>query len=140
MTYREKSAWLMLLVTLMVGVYMASEVLLTVLEQRHLPPVLPVFITLTVTLIGLSIIAQIGLSVFHPDEARQKSDERVKGIANRAQAIAGVVLSIGVAGALVRFLFLSDGTVLFYTCLLSLVVAQSVEYAGQIIGFRNAGV
>lgn len=137
MTYREKSAWLMMMVTLMVGGYMASEVILTFLEQQRIPPVLPVFVKLTVTLIGVSIVGQIVLSASNIKQAEQKADKREKMIINRSQAIAGVVLSIGVASSLIHFLFLNDGNLLFFICLFSLVVMQLVEYTVQIVNFRR---
>ncbi|ATZ73139.1 hypothetical protein CWC33_05250 [Idiomarina sp. X4] len=137
MAFKEKSAWLMLFATLVVGLYMTYTVVQTYLELQQVPTVLPVFIKLTVTLIILSVIGQIVLAIANRKQAEQKADEREKVFIRRGQAVAGGVLAVGVVVSLIHFLFLSDGNLLFYSCLLSLVVAQIVEYAVQIASFRR---
>tara|TARA_Y100001963_G_scaffold154264_1_gene242648 strand:- start:412 stop:831 length:420 start_codon:yes stop_codon:yes gene_type:complete len=137
MAFKEKSAWLMLIATLVVGLYMTYAVVQTYLELQQVPAVLPVFIKLTVTLIILSVIGQIVLAIANHKQAEQKADEREKVFIRRGQAAAGGVLAFGVVTSLLHFLFLSDGNLLFYSCLLSLVVAQVVEYAVQIASFRR---
>lgn len=138
MTFREKSAWLMMVITLFVGGYMALEVGLTFLAQQHAPPVLPLFIGLTVSLISLSIVGQIVLTVVSRQEAELRPDEREKKIVSRAQSIAGLFLSFGIVVSLVLYLFQNDGNALFYACLFSLVVAQLAEYSAQIVCFRRS--
>ena len=137
MAFKEKSAWLMLIATLVVGLYMTYAVVQTYMELQQVPAVLPVFIKLTVTLIILSVIGQIALAIANRKQAEQKADEREKVFIRRGQAVAGGVLAFGVVASLIHFLFLSDGNLLFYSCLLSLVVAQVVEYAVQIVSFRR---
>lgn len=137
MAFKEKSAWLMLIATMVVGLYMTYAVVQTYMELQQVPAVLPVFIKLTVTLIILSVIGQIVLAIANRKQAEQKADEREKVFIRRGQAAAGAVLAFGVVASLIHFLFLSDGNLLFYSCLLSLVVAQVVEYAVQIVSFRR---
>lgn len=137
MAFKEKSAWLMLIATLTVGLYMTFAVLQTYMELQQVPAVLPVFIKLTVTLIILNVIGQIVLAIANRNQAEQKADEREKVFIRRSQAAAGGVLTFGVVTSLIHFLFLSNGPLLFYSCLLSLVVAQVVEYAVQIASFRR---
>lgn len=137
MAFKEKSAWLMLIATLTVGLYMTFAVLQTYMELQQVPAVLPVFIKLTVTLIILNVIGQIVLATANRKQAEQKADEREKVFIRRSQAAAGCVLAFGVVTSLIHFLFLSNGPLLFYSCLLSLVVAQVVEYAVQIVSFRR---
>ncbi|RUO48043.1 hypothetical protein [Pseudidiomarina donghaiensis] len=137
MAFKEKSAWLMLIATMVVGLYMTYAVVQTYMELQQVPAVLPVFIKLTVTLIILSVIGQIVLAIANRKQAEQKADEREKVFIRRGQAVAGGVLAFGVVASLIHFLFLSDGNLLFYSCLLSLVVAQVVEYAVQIVSFRR---
>lgn len=137
MAFKEKSAWLMLIATLVVGLYMTYAVVHTYMELQQVPAVLPVFIKLTVTLIILSVIGQIVLAIANHKQAEQKADEREKVFIRRGQAAAAGVLAFGVVASLIHFLFLSDGNLLFYSCLLSLVVAQVVEYAVQIASFRR---
>lgn len=137
MAFKEKSAWLMLLATLVVGLYMTYAVVETYLELQQVPAVLPVFIKLTVALIILSVIGQIVLAIANRKQAEQQADEREKVFIRRGQAVAGGVLAFGVVASLIHFLFLNDGNLLFYSCLLSLVVAQVVEYAVQIASFRR---
>lgn len=137
MAFKEKSAWLMLLATLVVGLYMTYAVVETYLELQQVPAVLPVFIKLTVALIILSVIGQIVLAIANRKQAEQQADEREKVFIRRGQAAAGGVLAVGVVTSLIHFLVLNDGNLLFYSCLLSLVVAQVVEYAVQIASFRR---
>ncbi|WP_404409163.1 hypothetical protein LG272_01440 [Pseudidiomarina marina] len=137
MAFKEKSAWLLLLATLSVGLYMTYVVVQTYAEQHQVPAVLPVFIQLTITLIVLSVIGQIVLAITNRKQAEQKTDEREKLFIRRGQAAAGGVLAVGVVTSLLHFLFLNDGNLLFYSCLLSLVVAQVTEYAVQIASFRR---
>lgn len=127
----------MLIATMLVGLYMTYAVVQTYMELQQVPAVLPVFIKLTVTLIILSVIGQIVLAIANRKQAEQKADEREKVFIRRGQAVAGGVLAFGVVASLIHFLFLSDGNLLFYSCLLSLVVAQVVEYAVQIVSFRR---
>ena len=137
MAFKEKSAWLMLIATLVVGLYMTYAVVQTSIELQQIPAVLPVFIKLTVTLIILSVIGQIVLAIANRKQAEQKADEREKVFIRRGQAAAGGVLAVGVVTSLLHFLVLSDGNLLFYSCLLSLVLAQISEYGVQIASFRR---
>ncbi|WP_411369132.1 hypothetical protein [Pseudidiomarina salilacus] len=137
MAFKEKSAWLMLIATLVVGLYMTYAVVQTYIELQQVPAVLPVFIKLTVTLIILSVIGQIVLAIANRKQAEQKADEREKVFIRRGQAAAGGVLAVGIVTSLLHFLVLNDGNLLFYSCLLSLVVAQISEYGVQIASFRR---
>ncbi|KTG28791.1 hypothetical protein AWR38_11820 [Idiomarina sp. WRN-38] len=137
MAFKEKSAWLMLIATLVVGFYMTYSVVQTYMELQQVPAVLPVFIKLTVTLIIFSVIGQVVLAIANRKQSEQKADEREKVFIRRGQAAAGGVLAVGVVASLLHFLVLNDGNLLFYSCLLSLVVAQVVEYAVQITSFRR---
>lgn len=137
MAFKEKSAWLMLIATLVVGLYMTYAVLQTYMELQQVPAVLPVFIKLTVTLIILSVVGQIVLAIANHQQAEQKADERERVFIRRGQATAGGVLAVGVVASLLHFLVLNDGNLLFYSCLMSLVVAQITEYAVQIASFRR---
>ncbi len=136
MVFREKSAWLMLVITLVIGGYMASGVIQSYIAGQQLPPVLPVFIKLTVSLIVVSIVGQIVLSVTAIKHAEQKATTYERRIATSARAIAGVVLAVGVVSALMLFVLTRESNLLFYACLGSLVVSQVVEYAVQIVHFR----
>lgn len=137
MAFKEKSAWLMLFATLIVGGYMFYAVVQTYIEQQVVPAVLPVFIKLTVALIILSIIGQMTLAIGNRNQAEKKADERERLFLRRGQAAAGGVLAAGIVVGLLHFLVLNDGNLLFYSCLLSLILAQLVEYIVQIVGFRR---
>ncbi|MBJ7266172.1 hypothetical protein IG389_02415 [Idiomarina abyssalis] len=70
MTFKEKSAWLMLFGTLVVGLYMAYAIAQTYMEQQQVPAVLPVFSKLTVTLILLSVIGQTALVIANRSQSK----------------------------------------------------------------------
>ena len=137
MAFKEKSAWLMLTTTLVVGLYMTYAIVQTYMELQQVPALLPVFIKLTVTLIIPSVVGQIVLAIVNHKQAEQTADERERVFISRGQATAGGVLAVGVVASLLHFLVLNDGNLLFYSCLMSLVVAQITEYAVQIASFRR---
>ncbi|NVK56106.1 MAG: hypothetical protein HWE26_10845 [Alteromonadaceae bacterium] len=136
MVFREKSAWLMLTITLVIGGYIAFGVLQNLVVDQQFLPVMPVFVKLTVSLIVVSVVGQVVLSVANVNQAEQQASAQDKSIVVKAQATAGVVLALGVVGSLILYLYLSDGTLLFYSCLFSLVLGQLVDYALQIVYFR----
>ncbi|CAB0150774.1 hypothetical protein PSI9734_01213 [Pseudidiomarina piscicola] len=137
MAFREKSAWLMLVVLLLVGGYVAYTGFSYYLTAQEVPPFLPIVIQLTVSLIAFSVIGQIVLGIAHRRTASEPADERERLITQRGQAVAGFVLAFAIITSLLHYMFHLNGDLLFFSCLISLVLAQVFEYAVQIIGYRR---
>ena len=137
MAFREKSAWLMLIITLLVGGGLTFEVVQGFNSTSQWPPAVSVFTRLTVGLIVLSIVGQIALAFIDRKSANRPADEREKTIQQRADAYSGILLGVLIVSSLMTYLVHQDGDLLFLMALLSLVVAQAAEYLVEIIGYRR---
>lgn len=137
MAFREKSAWLMLIITLLVGGGLTFEVVQGFNSTSQWPPAVSVFTRLTMGLIVLSIIGQIALALVDRKSANHPADEREKTIHQRADAYSGILLGVLIVSSLMTYLVHQHGDVLFLMALLSLVVAQAAEYLVEIIGYRR---
>ena len=137
MAFREKSAWLMLIITLLVGGGLTFEVVQGFNSTSQWPPAISVFTRLTVGLIVLSIVGQIALAFIDRKSANRPADEREKTIQQRADAYSGILLGVLIVSSLMTYLVHQDGDLLFLMALLSLVVAQAAEYVVEIIGYRR---
>jgi len=137
MAFREKSAWLMLIITLLVGGGLTFEVVQGFNSTSQWPPAVSVFTQLTMGLIVLSIIGQIALALVDRKSANRPADEREKTIQQRADAYSGILLGVLIVASLMTYLVHQHGDLLFLMALLSLVVAQAAEYVVEIIGYRR---
>ncbi|NQZ03081.1 hypothetical protein [Idiomarina sp.] len=137
MAFREKSAWLMLIITLLVGGGLTFEVVQGFNSTSQWPPAVSVFTRLTMGLIVLSIIGQIALALVDRKSANRPADEREKTIQQRADAYSGILLGVLIVSSLMTYLVHQHGDLLFLMALLSLVVAQTAEYLVEIIGYRR---
>lgn len=137
MAFREKSAWLMLIITLLVGGGLTFEVVQGFNSTSQWPPAVSVFTRLTMGLIVLSIIGQIALALVDRKSANRPADEREKTIQQRADAYSGILLGVLIVSSLMTYLVHQHGDLLFLMALLSLVVAQVAEYLVEIIGYRR---
>jgi hypothetical protein len=137
MAFREKSAWLMLIITLLVGGGLTFEVVQGFNSTSQWPPAISVFTRLTVGLIVLSIVGQIALAFIDRKSANRPADEREKTIQQRADAYSGILLGVLIVASLMTYLVHQQGDLLFLMALLSLVVAQAAEYVVEIIGYRR---
>lgn len=137
MAFREKSAWLMLIITLLVGGGLTFEVVQGFNSTSQWPPAVSVFTRLTVGLIVLSIVGQIALALVDRKSANRPADEREKTIQQRADAYSGILLGVLIVSSLMTYLVHQHGDLLFLMALLSLVVAQAAEYVVEIIGYRR---
>ncbi|OIM99108.1 hypothetical protein BFR57_00560 [Idiomarina sp. MD25a] len=137
MAFREKSAWLMLIITLLVGGGLTFEVVQGFNSTSQWPPAVSVFTRLTIGLIVLSIVGQIALALVERKSANRPADEREKTIQQRADAYSGILLGVLIVSSLMTYLVHQHGDLLFLMALLSLVVAQAAEYVVEIIGYRR---
>jgi uncharacterized membrane protein (DUF485 family) len=139
MTFREKSAWIMFLALLVVGVVYFYLVGVTWSESGQLAqPMLPQVVIYTVCLVVLAVISHIVIAIMAPKEADMPADEREKQVIVRAGHYSSYVLAAGVVLSLGLYLYLRDGDLLFYTIFASLMAGQIAEYVLQITFYRTA--
>ncbi len=138
MSFREKSAWVMAVLTTLAGLYYLN---LVVGASRQLgapaPPVGP-FIAYVVLVVIASVAAQVALAIFAPKEASAPADEREGPVLQRAGNWSGLVLGAGAVTSLLHFLQHGDGNLLFHMVLGSLIVSQITEYVFQITLLRRS--
>lgn len=132
MAFREKSAWVMTLVLLAVGVFYVK--LVTVDGVPAAAAAVP-FVIFTIV---LSVAAQVVLAVTSPKDASSPADERERMIIDKAAHFSSYVLVIGVLVGLGQFMLSADGARLFHVVLTCLILSQLAEYASQIVLFRKA--
>ena len=144
MSFRERSAWVMMLALLVAGVSYFRIVGSTSLALGHISPpssglVMAYIISLTLS----AIFGQVVIAALSPREAEAGADERDRLIAARAGSVFGHVLAIGLIGVLACYVLgphggtLVNGDALFQGALSSLMIAQIAEYAAQIWFYRR---
>ena len=137
MSFREKSAWGMMAVLALAGLYYFKRVIVASLEQgAAVPPSARFLITYIVAVIILSVIVNIAVSASNPNEAEAPADEREALILARAGQYGGIIMGIGVISALWHFAFNQDGNLMFHIVFGSLMTAQFCEYALQVYYLR----
>lgn len=78
------------------------------------------------------------IAIWIPKEANARPEERERQIFNRAGHYASVVLASGIVLSLGQYLVSDDGYLMFYTAFASLMIAQVMEYAFQILFYRTS--
>lgn len=136
MAFKEKSAWFMLVVTLVMGASYFAKVLVLFKGATLPDPTLPGLIKFTITITVLSIIGHIIFASIAPKDANAPLDEREQRIMAKASATSYNVFAFGAVVSLVSYLIWRDGNALFYGVFASLVISQLVEYAGRIYFYR----
>ncbi len=138
MSFKEKSAWLMLLA---LGVTTALYTYFVILVSKEIgelvPPIFPGLIAYTVILVIIAVVGHILLAILSPKDANSGSDEREKLIFARAGAVSGFIFGFCVVISLGIYLFTYNGHLLFYTVFGSLILSQLFEYVAQIFYFRS---
>jgi hypothetical protein len=137
MSFREKSAWAMALVTGIAGLWYLNKLLALAVGADATPAPLGLLIRYIIVIVVASVIAQVTLAVITPAEAEAPADERERLVLDRAGSQAGDVLSFGLLVSLGWFLMERDGNLLFHMAFLSLVVAQTVQYLLQAVRLRS---
>jgi heme/copper-type cytochrome/quinol oxidase subunit 2 len=137
MSFREKSAWIVMLTTLVIyGLYfwkIAQAAAAGDAESFHYGPLL---IETVILLVIAQIVLMVVISIIRPKDARQPRDERERLIELKAVRIAFAVLSVCVLTVCCYAAFYPSS---FYTTnalLLSLVLSEIVRNAGQIAYYR----
>lgn len=137
MSFKEKSAWIMLVALLACGLFYFAQVTSMSFALGELaPPTIPIVILYTIILVLIAVVGHIVIAIFAAKEANAPSDERELKIFDRAAHRSGYFFAAGVIMSLGLYLVSYDGNSLFYGVFLSLMLAQIAEYAFQIYYYR----
>lgn len=138
MSFREKTAWVMLALLILAGGFYAWEVIGHALAVGGAPPpsgklvLVYVFIVVIGTIIGMA-----SLGGREPEAASAPADERERIAIDRAGNWSGYVLAFpAITGAIYYWAYM-DGNLLFHTIVGSLMLCQIADYAFQIFLFRR---
>lgn len=139
MPFREKSAWIMLVVLSVIALGYFSQIIQWSLQtQEIVSPSMAGVVRFTLALVAWTVVSQIVLAVIWPKDAQRRLDERERHIHEKAENWSGIVLGIGLVTSLGYYLFYLDGNLLFYMAFASLIVSQCSEYVFCIINYRRA--
>jgi hypothetical protein len=128
MSFREKSAWAMALISGIAGLWYLNTLVAIAAESGTTPAPLGLLIRYVIIIVVASIVAQVTLAVITPKEAEAPADERERLVLDRAGSQAGDVLTFGLLVALGWFLMERDGNLLFHMVFLSMLAAQTVQH------------
>ena len=141
MSFREKTAWVMMIILIAGGlfyfnmVWKASQALGDVA-----PPIIPFVIAYVVLIVIASILVMTALAIATPSEANAPADERERRAESQAGNLSGYVLGFGVITGLLHYAVNMNGNVLFHIAFASLMLSQIAEYGLQIWYYRKGGV
>lgn len=138
MSFREKSAWAMMIILIGGGLYYFNMVWKASKALGDIaPPIMPFVIAYIVVIVIASIIAMTVLGISSPTEANAPADERERYAESQAGNLSGYVLGFGVITGLLHYSVSMDGNMLFHTIFASLMLSQIAEYGLQIWYYRR---
>jgi len=135
MPFREKSAWISLVTTLLVYAYYFWNV--SNRRAQNGAELFGLLIGCVVVLVVLQIVFHIAAAVRTPRDAATPRDERERLIALRSTNIAFYVLASGAVLAAMGLVFVGEAFAMANLILLSLVLAELAKYTSQIFFFRR---
>lgn len=137
MSFREKTAWVMLILLTLAGGFYAWEVMGHAIAINGAPPpsLKLAFVYVAIVIIG-SVIGLSGLGISEPDEANAPADERERVIIDRAGNWSGYVLAAGAIIGVLHYWSQGDANLMFHVVVAGLMLSQIAEYAFQIFFYR----
>ncbi len=138
MSFREQSAWVMIVILTGGGLWYfnmirkASQAL-----GETAPPIIPFVISYIVLIVIASIVAFTVLGIASPEAANAPADERERWAESRAGDWSGYVLGGGVMLGLLYYPLNMDGNMLYHIGFASLMLSQIAEYGLQIWFYRR---
>ena len=131
MSFREKSAWVMAVLLIVVG-----GLYVKLVAVDGVPPAAAAIPFVLFTIV-FSIVAQVILALSSPKEATSPADERERIVIDKAAHFSSYWLAIGVLAGLGLFMLTGEGSLMFHTVLTSLILSQIAEYGSQIYLLRR---
>lgn len=132
MSFREKSAWGMGALLVLVGAFYFKLVLID-----GVPPSFAAIPFVLFVVVG-AIAVQLVLVTTSLKDANKPADERERLVQDRAAHYSSYILGFGVLVGMGHFIFAQDGNVMFHIVLTSLVLSQIAEYGSQIFLSRRS--
>lgn len=140
MSFREKTAWVMMIILIVAGLFYFNLIYKVSVEIGQTAPLIPPFVIAYVVLVVVaSIVAMIALAISSPSEANAPADEREQALENKAGHWSGYILAIGVITGVLHFGVSGNGNLLAQICFGSLMLSQIAEYGLQIWFYRRGG-
>lgn len=132
MAFREKSAWVMMVIMLASGIFY-----FTLVMQAPAAPVIGALLPYVLLVVLASVVAQVALALMTPREASAPADEREQIAAAKAARWSGTVCTTGVILACGAYVAHPLGNMLFHHVIFAVIIAQIVDYALQIAFLRR---
>lgn len=140
MTFHEKLAWVMAIVTGLVGLRYGHEVVsASRAAGATVDPSISLISSSTLIIVVAAIVASIVFAALNRNEDPGLEDERDRSVFSRAGNWSGWVLAFGAIGALWHYFFHQDGNALFHLIVGAIFVATVVDFALQIAFYRRVG-
>jgi hypothetical protein len=138
MSFREKSAWLMVGVLALTGGYYAVQTAANWIALGEAPPpsLKIALVYLVFVVIGASV-AMATLGAASPKEANAPADERERIALERASHWAGWIVSVFAIIGVLQYYAQRDGDLMFQIVMAGLMISQFAEYVFQIFLFRR---
>lgn len=137
MSFKERSAWIMVVALLISGIFYFQNVYEAIIATEIVEIRFSVLIVFTIILISAAIVGHTLIAVLNPEETDEASDERDKRVIEKAGHISGMVFGFLSITSLLGYVIFQVGSLLFYGVLGSLIIAQTLEYSLQIYFYRN---
>ncbi|MEM8934870.1 MAG: hypothetical protein AAGC77_00510 [Pseudomonadota bacterium] len=131
MSFQEKSAWAVMIITALVFTPLA----MAFFAGHPLPPT-PRLIGTMIGFVILIVISQILIGLFSPKSASAPTDEREQRIELRAERVGGFVLAVFTIG-LVWFAVKQDASRIAVLAFLGLAASEFVKRFWQIVLYRR---
>jgi hypothetical protein len=129
MSVREKSAWAMGGLVLMMAVWYFGRLGPAAWQSGGALPVGRLIFYLFLTIAG-SIAVQVVLAIANRGEPQTPADERELGASSRAVSWAGHVLTMVTVSGMLWFIVHRDGVMLFHSMFAGLLASQLVVHWG----------
>lgn len=137
MTLPEKTAWIMCLALAVAGWLYIAPIITSIMDGLAAPVPGRSAIGFVVLIVIIAIIGHIIVAVTDPETANQRMDERDWSVAHRAGHWSGVVFGVLTITALLAYLVLRDGDLLFHMIFASMILSQMFEYGLVILSYRR---
>ena len=137
MSFKEKSAWIMVIAIGFSCLFYFSHVIAQINNGILPSPSTPAIITYTALQVGIVIIGHIIIAALKPKEAHIESDERERQLEEKASSWATVLFTVVISLALASYLIKPNGDLLFFTVFASLNLAHFADYLFQIYFHRK---
>lgn len=153
MSYREKSAWISFVTTLLIWGWFFAVLMREIGSGDPRGGVLMgTFIACTVTLVVVQIVLYVAIALTAPKDAEARADERERLIDLKASRIAFITVSLLVIGTVIAVPLLAHAGPLIFprdpmggtlsviggSAFLAVVVGELVHAGWQILLFRRA--